>query len=143
MEEIVIFLYSILLAAAIMDLKKGKISNWLILIGSSAGIFYQYISEATWILSIVTFLLLFPFFIIGALGAGDVKCICMIALYFSPNEFLISVLFGFLIAALYSVVILIKDFIIYQSRPFQRKHTIRLAVPIFLGVLISTGGTYL
>ena len=95
------------------------------------------------VLVIIVFIVLFPFFAAGVLGAGDVKCLCMIGLYLERNPFITSILSGFFVAALISFYILLKDFILNKSKAIEQVHTIHLAGPIFIGVLISTGGTYL
>lgn len=141
--KIVAFLYGILLVSVFTDTIKGKIPNWLIIIGSIAGILNVDRPFEQFIQAVAVFLLLFPFFAGGVIGAGDVKCICMIGLYLEQKLYITSILSSFFIAALFSLFILLQDLIFTKSKALQRKHTIHLALPIFLGVLISTGGTYL
>ena len=143
MTKIVAFLYGILLVSVFTDTIKGKIPNRLILIGSIVGILGTHELWSQLIQAFAVFLLLFTFFAGGVIGAGDVKCICMIGLYLEQELYITSILSSFFIAALFSVFILLQDLIFTKSKALQRKHTIHLALPIFLGVLISTGGTYL
>lgn len=143
MEAIVIILYCILLISVFIDMRKGKIPNWLIVSGSMIGIIFACQSIAQLVQVMIVFLILFPFFAIGALGAGDVKCFCMIGLYLNQNQYITSILSSLFIAALFSIFILLKTLIFFKSNPLEQKHFIHLAGPIFLGVLISTKGTYL
>lgn len=143
MNIIVGLLYIILIIFVFTDMTKGIIPNRLILAGCILGILTgTHIREQIPIV-IMAALFFFPFFSFGVLGAGDVKCFIMIAFYLESNQFMISILFAFFIAALISFCILLKDIIFNKSKALKQKHTIHLAGPIFWGVLISTGGTYL
>lgn len=143
MKEIVAILYVILLISVYTDMTKGIIPNWLIFIGCIIGFITAGLRLDQLMLAVVVGIILFPFFAAGVLGAGDVKCLFMIGLYLEENQYITSILSGFFIAALISFCILLKDFIFNKSKALKQKHTIHLAGPIFLGVLISTGGTYL
>ena len=142
-NRIVIVLYGILLISVFTDMRKGKIPNWLIFLGSMIGILFSYCPINQFTQVIILFFILYPFFAAGVLGAGDVKCFCMIGLYLNQNQYIASILSSLFIAALFSIFILLKDLIFFKSNPLQQKHFIHLAGPIFLGVLISTKGTYL
>lgn len=143
MTKIVAILYVILLITVYTDMTKGIIPNWLIFLGCMIGIITAGQRLEQLVLAAAIGIILFPFFAAGVLGAGDVKCLFMIGLYLEQNQYITSILSGFFIAALISFFILLKDFIFNKSKALQQKHTIHLAGPIFLGVLISTGGTYL
>lgn len=136
MAYIEVFLFLLLAVAVITDLRSDKIPNWLILIGSIVGIwmtdhFFKSISVFIFII-----LIFFPLFRIGALGAGDVKSIAMISFYLTLAQLLEAVFYAFLLASAFSVC----KILYYRS--FQQRK-IHLALPIFLGVLISIGGSYL
>lgn len=143
----------------------GKIPNRLILIGMIAGILT---TETLWeciIQNIIVLVILFPFFSISAIGAGDIKCICMAGFFLNSRQFFNSIVYCFIIAAVFSLCKIVWDhslrkrmkhffsylrhcflcqkFFPYETEYFNQKHTIHLAVPIFLGVLLSVGGTYL
>ena len=93
--------------------------------------------------AISVIILFFPFYLLRALGAGDIKCIAMTALYLQPHQFQKSILYTFLVAA---VISLIKIFYIkFRSKEKISLHsiTIHFAFPIFAGVLLSIGGIYL
>lgn len=143
MKKIVAVLYVILLISVYTDMTKGIIPNWLVLSGCMIGFIIADQRLDKVMLAAAVGIILFPFFAAGVLGAGDVKCLFMIGLYLERNQFITSILSGFFIAALISFFILLKDFIFNKSKALQQKHTIHLAGPVFLGVLISTGGIYL
>lgn len=138
MRDIVILLFLLLAAAVVTDLRSNRIPNWLIIMGLIMGIattnhFIESISVFIFII-----LIFFPAFTIGALGAGDIKCIAMISFYLTRQEMLWALFYTFLTAAGYSVC----KILYYRS--FQvRKSKVRLAVFLFAGTLISVGGTYL
>lgn len=143
MKIIVAVLYVILLISVYTDTTKGIIPNWLILPGCVIGLLLN-IHRPQQILPAVTAgLIFFILYMLGVIGAGDVKCLFMIGLYLERDPYIISIISGFLIAALSSFCILLKDFIINKSKALEQKHTIHLAGPIFLGVIISTGGAHL
>lgn len=143
MDIIVELLYIILIISVITDMTRGIIPNWLILGGCILGILTGAEPKEQILLAIMAGIFFFPFFSFGVLGAGDVKCLIMIALYLEQDQFMISTLSGFFIAALILFCILLKDVIFNKSKALKQKHTIHLAGPILAGVLISTGGTYL
>lgn len=93
--------------------------------------------------AVVAGLIFYLFYLTKVIGAGDVKCLFMIGLYLEQDPYIISIISGFLVAALSSFYILLKDFIFNKSKALEKKHTIHLAGPIFLGVIISTGGAHL
>ena len=138
MRDIVILLFFLLAVAVITDLKSNKIPNLLIVIGLVIGIvttdhFIESISVFVFII-----LIFFPAFKIGALGAGDIKCIAMMSFYLTQQEMLWTLFYTFLTAAGFSVC----KIIYYRS--FQiRKSKVRLAFFLFIGTLMSVGGTYL
>jgi len=137
-RDIVILLFLLLAAAVVTDLRSNRIPNWLIIMGLIMGIattnhFIESISVFIFII-----LIFFPAFTIGALGAGDIKCIAMMSFYLTRQEMLWALFYTFLTAAGYSVC----KILYYRS--FQvRKRKVRLAVFLFAGTLISVGGTYL
>lgn len=138
MTDIVIFLFLLLAVAVVTDLRSNKIPNLLIITGLVLGIITSnHIIESISV-SLFIFLIFFPAFKIGALGAGDIKCIAMMSFYLTRHELLWALFYTFLTAAIYSIC----KILYYRS--FQiRKSKIRLAFFLFIGTLISVGGTYL
>lgn len=146
-----------------------KIPNWLIVVG----IFVGTMTTNDFLGSILSFfvvcLCFFPFFAIGALGAGDIKCIAMTGFYLHADQLVKAIFYIFTIAAVFSLLKIISNkflqekiahFFSYLWRSFRSRtffpyetefsdnetinnHTIHLALPIFLGVFLSVGGTFL
>jgi len=136
--DIVILLLLLLAVAVVTDLRSNKIPNLLIVVGLVIGMATtNHIVESISV-SLFIILVFFPTFKIGALGAGDIKCIAMMSFYMTRHELLWALFYTFLIAAVYSV----GKIVYYHS--FQiRKSKVRLAIFLFVGTLISVGGTYL
>jgi prepilin peptidase CpaA len=116
-------LVCLLLLAVILDLKSYKISNYLILTGVFSGIFFQYY-ECGWagislcfLGIIVPILLLFPLFIIKALGAGDIKLFSVIGSYMGIFYVFKSIAAAFIIGAVISLIYLLR-----YGQVFRRFH---------------------
>lgn len=138
MKDIVILLFLLLAVAVFTDLRSNKIPNQLIIIGLVFGITTtdQFIESISVFLFII--LIFFPAFKIRALGAGDIKCMAMMSFYLTRQELLWALFYAFFLAAGCSVCK------IFYYRTLQvRKSKVRLAFFLFLGALISVGGTYL
>jgi len=137
-KDIVVLLFLLLAVAVITDLCSNKIPNPLIIAGVIIGIITtNHLFESIFVF-IFCILIFFPAFKIGALGAGDIKCIAMMSFYLTRHELLWALFYTFLTAAIYSIC----KILYYRS--FQiRKSKIRLAFFLFIGTLISVGGTYL
>lgn len=138
MTDIVILLFLLLAVAVITDLRNNKIPNLLIITGLVIGaVTTNHIIES---ISVFLFIILifFPAFKTGALGAGDIKCIAMMGFYLTRQELLWTLFYTFLTAAVYSA-----GKCLYYRSVQVRKSKIRLAFFLFVGTLISVGGTYL
>ena len=136
---------AVLLAAAVVDVRKAKIPNILILLlvlfqtGAllfsqfvlnkpllSGGEFFQRIIAAA-----AVFGFLYPFFKIGGLGAGDVKLITVTVLSVSyPLYFLLAVF------AIGSVISLIR-IIFKKAVNGKEKRVVHLALPILVAFLVT------
>ena len=135
-----IFLVILLLAAVFTDWKTGKIPNFLILIGSIAGILIGQPPGKKILGTMVVIIIFFPFYLIRALGAGDIKCIACVYLYLTTEQFLSMILYTFLTAAVTAVSKMICYKFQHKEIISLRMLTIHLAFPILAGVLLSTGG---
>ena len=171
--KILIVLVLLLFVAAILDFYRGKISNILILIGCCYGMvrlfYYQDFFKA---LPGILFpvIILFPFYKIGTIGAGDIKLLSMLGFYFGFMETIFCVLLSFVLGALVSVISFIRyeNFIERMTYLFaylkecfrvghlryyyldskgkqisystENKSKIHLAIPIFFSVLLHVGG---
>lgn len=159
-----VILLGLLLAAAVYDLREGRIPNRLILAGVLLGMLRIAVCRMAFppylIGILIPILFLFPFFSIGALGAGDIKLISMIGFFLSPKEVAFSILLAFAMAAAAGVAGYLKDgilipglyrFWIYIESclaegiilPYpgeKGRHRIHLAPFIFIGTAIIVGG---
>lgn len=116
---------------------------------------------------LLAFLLMYPLFKIGALGAGDVKVFMMIGSFLVVREFLTVLIAAFVIGAVFSVVKLLAEhngrericyFLSYVSEvartrqwkvygeymtedyQLYRKNKIHFTVPILFSVVLQIGG---
>lgn len=163
----------LLLLSAMADLKTDRIPNGFILSGVMCGMTGAVLcGRGLWSILAsmgLAFLLMYPLYMIGALGAGDVKLFIMIG-SFQRAEELIAVLAGaFVIGAGFSLVKLaaerngrerLRYFVsylqdvrrtghwkIYGEDSRQNYHTycknkIHFAVPILFSVVCRTGGLF-
>lgn len=104
-----------MLAAAVwMDLKSGRIGNRLILFGLSLGLPYQiYLNGAIGFLLFILQVLLpvilfYLMYRIRALGAGDIKLLSLIAVFYTTKEFLCMLPYIFGIGAVIGVLKLLQ-----------------------------------
>ncbi|MBO4679524.1 MAG: prepilin peptidase [Lachnospiraceae bacterium] len=131
----------VLISAAITDVRSGRIPNILVLILAIFQTFYFIISKFVLntstlsgsliyeriIAAAAVFLLLYPFFKLGGLSAGDVKLLTLTVL--SVKDPLIFLLIVFLIGAVFSVITLFSK----QSFINKGPKAIHMALPILLG----------
>lgn len=174
------FIYGLLiflLTACYQDYRHDKIKNWLIMAGLMGGGYLQFLSFGfKGILHFgtgffCTFALLYMFFKIGALGAGDVKLLAVCVGTIGIKRGIFFLCFAFLAAAVFSLqkmltehnligrfryffnyagqVLATAQFISYEQSAFdgqedlQKKHrTIHLAGPACLSLLLYLGGIY-
>ena len=86
---ILLLLLLILSLAAFYDYKKGKIPNYLIVIGAIGGVFRLIILQDVFAIVgytpgiILPLVLFYPVYKIGGMGAGDLKIFSMLGIYFS------------------------------------------------------------
>ena len=174
--KILIVLFLVLLFASLWDLKKGKIPNLLIAAGAIYGlmriIYYQNFFIHIWGI-VFPILILYPFFKIGTIGAGDIKLFSLIGYYVSFMEVIYCIFLAFVISAIFSLIsmkrkgnfierisylmsylkecISQKQFRYYYqdlnknkiSPKEIQKTKIHLALPIFISVFIHFGGGFL
>ena len=171
--KILIVLVILLFFAAVLDFYRGKIPNILVIAGCCYGlvrlIYYQNILK--FIPGIVfPFIVLYPLYKIGVIGAGDIKIFSMIGFYFPFMESIFCIFTAFLLGALVSVFSFIRyenfwermtylfsylreclftgHFRYYYldskgkqiSHSMESKSKIHLAIPIFFSVLLHIGG---
>ena len=120
-------------ASAASDLSTGKIYNFVVL-PALAGGFGILIAEAPQSVPalltavILTFLLLYPLWKAGGLGAGDIKLFAAMVPYLGIGWYLTCAALSFLIAAVFSIIILLV-----HRDPSRKVH---LAVPVGISVML-------
>lgn len=112
-------LVCLLLLAVILDLRSYKISNHLILIGIVAGILFDIYEYGQAGISLglpgilLPVILLFPLFLIKALGAGDIKLFSVIGSFYGAAYVIKSIAAAFILGAAMSLIYLIKYKIVF------------------------------
>lgn len=160
-----------LLLAALADLKTDHIPNGFIAIGIATGLTGSYLYGPGLFHSVVSmflaFLLLYPLFQIGAMGAGDSKTLIMAGSFLKVQEFLIILAAAFVIGAVFSLFKLAAErngrqrlfylgtyvvetaknrrFKVYgeelvQDQELYRSNKIHFTVPILFGAALRIGG---
>lgn len=163
-------LISVLIFAALTDILYFRIPNIFIVTGMTAGLICKYLQGGTSALTVtvlqimVLFLLLFPFYMIGGIGAGDVKLLMMVGCYMEKTTYYHSIVVTMLLAGMVSVVkmicvpqcrqrlyylfgymrkvVLTGAIDTYEINRKNEKEVIRLSVPTLCSVLLLYGGYY-
>lgn len=163
-------LIGVFCVALFMDWQFYRIPNICIVAGMAAGLILTGVSypitELVTLLGTVTvvFLFLYPFYLLGALGAGDIKLFMMTACYVRGEQLMCYLLVSMILAALMSIfkmilytesrarlfylgryvrkVILTGVIDTYQVDKTQRKSMIRLSIPAFISLLFMCAGIY-
>lgn len=126
------------------DYRYRKIPNfWLffMLLAGLAGSFFEGGAEGVFfflLVMTVVIVLLYPFFKIGALGAGDVKLFGVCSGYLPCDKVAYFLFFALLIAAVISLIKLL----VKQNKKEYLKMRVPLAGPILGSVLLYIGGVY-
>lgn len=100
-----------LTAVVVTDLRHYKIKNWMLLIGLILCLVYRAVQGEFFyglISMMIPFVCFFPFFLLRAFGAGDIKLMCVLATVMTVKEtflFMVaSILFGGVIAIMKGLV---------------------------------------
>ena len=103
----------LLLLATLADLKSDRIPNGFVMLGIVIGVLCSLWHGSdirhTVISMLLAFLLLYPLFKIGAMGAGDVKVFMMIGSFAEVKELLMVLVLSFMIGALCSLIKLLSE----------------------------------
>ncbi len=105
-----LILYGFVIAAVVTDIKSGKISNRLILIGLGISLVRKLLQEGgvgllTGVIQIsLPVIVLYLFFLIGALGAGDIKLFSLIGGFVNFKELITCIVVAFVLGAIGSVI---------------------------------------
>ena len=135
----------------IFDLAQGRIPNLIVLAGfifwiiytiwssGVAGIFDSLVS----VIIVGTFL--FIIYLVGGIGAGDVKLICLLISFLSLTDSMKFVILALFIGAVYGCIKLLLEVSerISKGKIVKKRHTIKFTGPIFISyllMLVSKGG---
>lgn len=105
-----LILYGFVITAVVTDIKSGKISNRLILTGLGVSFIRRLLKEGgvgllTGVIQIsLPVIVLYLFFLIGALGAGDIKLFSLIGGFVNLKELITCMIAAFVLGAVWSVV---------------------------------------
>lgn len=166
-------LIGVFCAAIFMDWRHYRIPNVCIIVGIAAGLIMTYVSYSMSGLlhaigtAFVIFLVFYPFYLLGALGAGDVKLFMMVGCYFCymGTDGIIHYMFVTLtIAAVISIIKMIayaesrerlfylirylrKSAVTgvvdaYQVDKTQKRCVVRLSIPAFFSLILMCAGVY-
>ena len=161
----------LLLLAALADLKTDRIPNGFIALGVCVGVLGGLLCgldiRRTAVSVLLAFLLLYPLFRIGALGAGDVKVLMMTGSFVEVRVLLTIVVFSFLIGAVCALGKLLSErngrerlyyFLSYLTEVMRtgqwklygehtaqdyaryRRNKIHFTVPVLCSVALYVGG---
>ena len=135
---VIAVLFILLTGAVITDLVRKKIYNLWILPGFFAGLILSLCSGGMRGLSgaltaaLLALVILFPVYLAGGIGAGDVKLFAAAATWLSFGEVCMCILISFAIGAVYGLIKLLA------AR--KKGTTIRFAIPVMISILFIFGG---
>lgn len=166
----IITLLLILLIASVYDVIYLKIPNMIIMTGIIIGIYMQYSQYALIGIMrasggiVIPILLLYPLFLIRALGAADIKLFCVIGAFVTLENLFHIMIGAFLFGAIISLAkMLIQKSIyyrmqflanyiqktikngqveLYHGKTLDRKSVIPFALPITISVFLKIGGVF-
>jgi len=157
-------LFGILAAAAWMDIRTRRVSNYLVGFGIIIG-FVFHLAEYGWVGSICFFIRIFVpvlvfylFFLMRVLGAGDIKLFSVISSFIGLKKLAEVIVYSFLVGAVFSFIVLIRNHNLlerlsyvlyyvktalvtksipkYDSRANGKQNVIPFSAAIFVGFLI-------
>ncbi len=159
-----VILIGVFCVAVYMDLRFYKIPNLCILAGIGSGIIMTCVSYSAigavmaCLAALMIFAVFYPFYLMGGLGAGDVKLLMMTACFIKGNRILQYLLVTFAIAAIFSVAKILlfregreriwyfggylKKMVLtgsvddYRVDRTNKRCIIRLSVPAFLSLIM-------
>lgn len=137
-------LFGILAAALLTDLFRSRIPNLLILAGYLSGIVSAALAGIPWYLclldGLVILVFLYPLYLIGAFGGGDIKLFGVIAVFLGLMPAVNVVLTAVMAGAVCSIMKITYQLLRQKKISFSNL-TIHFSLPIFIGtILIVFGG---
>ena len=137
----VIVAMALLLWAIYTDIKRNKIENRLLAAGLVTGILLVYLEGGgLGILDGVkrcfgVILVLFPFFLLKGLGAGDIKLLGVMAVFF-PKEIISIIFLSFFIGAVIGIGKMVVRGL-QKQKMYCKRETLHFSIPIALGVSMA------
>jgi prepilin peptidase CpaA len=107
-----LLIITILAIASLTDLFYKRIPNWLTLSSLICGIFFQLFFRgfAGFFISlqgiVIGFALTFIIYLVGGLGAGDVKLMSALGAFLGPKEIFLVFIFSSLLSGVYALILL-------------------------------------
>lgn len=163
-------LIGVFCVAVVMDLRFYRIPNLCILTGMVSGLIMTYVSYSVeemlgaCVAMAAVFMVFYPFFLIGGLGAGDVKLLMMTGCFIRQKRLLQYLMVTFAVAAVISGVKLLlfresRQRIFYLGSYFRKllitgnmenyivdksnkRCVIRLSIPAFISLLMMCAELY-
>jgi len=139
-SSMTVVLIVILCLAALSDLMLRVIPNWLIFIGLMIGLVMSASSAGFLGLGIMSvgissgFLLFLPIYIVGLLGAGDVKLVALVGGFLGLHQLLIASLLIFLAGGVISLITLQRNS--GSAHPVQVPYAAAIATGVLLHLVI-------
>ena len=165
-----IILIGVFCVAVYMDLRFYRIPNLCILAGIISGLIMTCVSYsiiemlAACMVMVMIFAVFYPFYLMGGLGAGDVKLLMMTGCFIQCGRILQYLLVTFLVAAVISTAKIVlfresRERILYFGRYLKKvvltgvvdsymvdrtnkRCVIRLSVPAFVSLIMMCMGVY-
>ncbi len=133
-------LLSIIFLAAVSDLMFRIVPNWLIFVGLMAALILSssgngFAGMGFMALGLVSgVVLFFPLYMVGLLGAGDVKLMGVVGAFLGVHQMLISSLLIFLMGGVISLIMLRKA--VSTQQPPQVPYAVAIAGGVFLHLAV-------
>lgn len=138
----------LLIAAVLMDFAYDRIYNGWILFGMIIGLSFRFL-EYQWhgfyeaaVSMLLSFVLLYPLYKIGGLGAGDVKLFLMLGSFVQWKELLSIIAASFIIGAVISIGKLLSEKNLRKDCQRYMSSKIHFALPVLLSAALWSGGFY-
>jgi prepilin peptidase CpaA len=135
-----VLLVMILITASVIDIRSHRIPNWLTYPAVLFGIGFHtllrgfdglFLSGTGMLLG---FGFLIVFYLVGGMGAGDVKLMAVVGAFLGPKGVFAAFIFTALVGGIYAIVLLIRG-----GRPGARLAGLGTPFAFYLGGLTSSG----
>ncbi len=109
-----IVLLLILIAAVYTDYRQNRIPNWIVVFGIISGFIISFIHGGMGLFlegllgMVLPVIILYPVFMIGAIGAGDLKLFAVVGSYLGIKGITISFIIAFIVGAIISLVKMLR-----------------------------------